>query len=319
MNTIFDNGIARFPTSALTYNDELDDGVGAQLQRIIGIYSLAIKYGIPYAHSGIKNLLITALDPYQTQDELNIFLQRINDLFQLPSSDFGSQRDSRLKLTSPTKLNLNLIRLKNNLKIGKFRTFVVSNPFLLLNKDPDAYLLAVPQLPMAKENKTDFTNIVVHYRRGSSSFDILPGESSPRAILNDWYIKVLNKYVAQLKSAGTKYHIDVFTDMPRQDMDFPPLAFQRDFWRQLPRFENDMIRIHGEDLNKTTFVDFGDSLTVHYGGDPIDDLMHMAQADIFIMSRSSFSFVGALLNRSGKIIAPPNFWHKNLSSWITEN
>lgn len=101
MKTIINNGRARFPTSALTYNDEIDDGVGAQLQRIIGIYSLSVKYGIPYVHSGIKNLLITALDPYQTEEELNIFIQRINELFYLPSSDLGSQRESRLKLTSP--------------------------------------------------------------------------------------------------------------------------------------------------------------------------------------------------------------------------
>ena len=319
MNSIFNNGRARFPTSALTYNDDIDDGVGAQLQRIIGIYSLSVKYGIPYVHSGIKNLLITALDPYQTEEELNIFLQRINELFHLPSSDFGSQRDSRLKLTSPTKLNLGLIRLRNRLKIGKYRTFVISNPYLLLNKDPDAYLLALPQLPIVKAPKKDITNIVVHYRRGSNSFDVLPGESAPRAILNEWYLKVLNKYVAQLKADNKKYHIDVFTDMPKQDIDFPPLTFQRDFWKQLPRFENDMIKIHGEDLSQTTFGDFGDLLTVHYGGDPINDLMHMAQADLFIMSRSSFSFVGALLNRNGKIVAPPNFWHKNLSSWTIEN
>lgn len=319
MKSIFNNGRARFPTSALTYNDEIDDGVGAQLHRIIGIYSLSARYGIPYVHSGIKNLLITALDPYQSPEALNIFLQRVNTLFQLPSSDFETQRDSKFKLTSPTKLNLNLIRLKNKLRIGNYHTFVVSNPFLLLNKDPNAYLLSVPHLPTAMDIEKDFTNIVVHYRRGSSSFDILPGESQPRAILNDWYLKVLNKYVAQLKANNIKYHIDVFTDMPKDSIDFPPLESQREFWEQLPRFENGTIRIYGEDLNQTTFKDFGDLLTVHYGGDPINDLMHMAQADIFIMSRSSFSFVGALLNQKGKIIGPPNFWHKNLSSWITED
>lgn len=319
MKSIFDNGVARFPTSAVTYNDEIDDGIGAQLQRIIGIYSLSIKYGIPYMHSGIKNLLITALDPYQTQDELNIFVKRINDFFWLPSSDFGTQRDSRVKLTSPTQLNLNFIRLQNRLRFGKFSTFVISNPFLLLNRDPDTYLLAVPYLPKVKKAEKDYKNIVVHYRRGSSSFDILPGESTPRAIFNDWYLKVLNKYVSQLKVDNVRFHIDVFTDMPKQDVDFHPLAFQRDFWKQLPRFENDIIKIHGEDLNQTTFRDFGDLLTVHYGGDPIDGLMHMAQADILIMSRSSFSFVGALLNRKGRIVVPPDFWHKNLSTWTIES
>jgi len=319
MNSIFKNGILRFPASALTYNDEIDDGVGAQLHRIIGIYTLSVLYRIPYRHTGIKNLLITALDPYQTQKELDVYIRRINEIFELPSSDFGSQRDYKFELPSPTKLNLNLIRLKNRLRIGKFRTFVISNPFVILNKNPDAYLLAIPQLPMAENTKRDFVNIVVHYRRGSSSFDILPGESAPRAILNEWYLKVLNKYVDQLKADKIKYHIDLFTDMPKHNLDFAPIAFQRDFWKQLPRFEKEMITIHGEDLNQTTFKDFGDSLTVHYGGDPLNDLMHMAEADLLIMSRSSFSFVGALLNRNGKIIVPPNFGHNNLSSWITED
>ena len=319
MKSIFNNGKARFPSSALTYNDSIDDGVGAQLHRIIGVYTLSTLYGIPYQHSGIKNLLITALDPYQTQEELDSYIKRINDIFKLPSSDFGSQKDFRLQLTTPTKLDLNLIRLKNKFKVGKDRTVVISNPFLLLNKNPDAYLLALPALPTVNVTESDFVKVVVHYRRGSSSFDVLPGEAAPRAILNEWYLKVLNKYVNQLQANGQNYHIDVFTDMPRHDLDFTPLAFQRDFWKQLPRFENEMITVHGEDLNKTTFKDFGNSLTVHYGGDPLDDLFHMAQADLLIMSRSSFSFVGALLNRKGKIIAPPNFSHKKVSTWISED
>lgn len=319
MNSVFNNGIARFPTSALTYNDRIDDGVGAQLQRIIGIYSLSIKYGIPYVHSEIKNLLITALDPYQTKDELNIFLQRINEHFRLPSSDFGSQRDSKLELTSPTKLDLNRIRLKNRLRIGKVSTFVISNPFLLLNKDPDTYLFAVPHLPKVPDSKKECINIVVHYRRGSSSFDILPGESAPRAVMNDWYLKVLRKYVSKLKMENIKYHIDVFTDMPKQDVDFTPPSFQRYFWKQLPRFDNETIKIYGEKLDDTIFREFNSLLTVHYGGDPINDLMQMGQADILVMSRSSFSFVGALLNRKGKVVVPPNFWHKNLSTWTIES
>jgi hypothetical protein len=319
MKSIFQNGIARFPTSVLTYNDEIDDGVGAQLHRIIGVYTLSVLYGIPYKHSGIKNLLITALDPYQTQGELDLYIKRINDMFALPSSDFGGQEDSRYLLNTPTKLDLNLIRLKNKLKFGEARTLVISNPFLLLNRNPDAYLLALPELPAVKITKKDFVKVVVHYRRGSSSFDVLPGESSPRAILNNWYLEVLNKYVNQLEANGEKYHIDVFTDMPKHDINFAPLAFQRNFWKQLPRFENEMIAVHGEDLNKTTFKNFGNSLTVHYGGDPLNDLMHMAEADLLIMSRSSFSFVGALLNRQGKVISPPNFGHKKLSSWIAEN
>jgi len=34
------------------------------------------------------------------------------------------------------------------------------------------------------------------------------------------------------------------------------------------------------------------------------------------MSRSSVSYVGALLNSEGKIYYPPDFWHNPLKKWV---
>jgi hypothetical protein len=48
----------------------------------------------------------------------------------------------------------------------------------------------------------------------------------------------------------------------------------------------------------------------------IDCLRKLATADILIMSRSSFSYVGAILNRNGIVLYHP-FWHPAPSSWIT--
>jgi hypothetical protein len=44
----------------------------------------------------------------------------------------------------------------------------------------------------------------------------------------------------------------------------------------------------------------------------------MSEADILITSRSSYSYVGGLLNLKGKIIIPSGFWHSKLNSWVLE-
>jgi hypothetical protein len=42
----------------------------------------------------------------------------------------------------------------------------------------------------------------------------------------------------------------------------------------------------------------------------------MSDADFLLIGKSSFSFVGALLNSKGLVISP-NFWHKGPESWLT--
>jgi hypothetical protein len=49
---------------------------------------------------------------------------------------------------------------------------------------------------------------------------------------------------------------------------------------------------------------------------PIDCLRKLATADVLVMSRSSFSYVGAILNKTGIVMYHP-FWHSALSSWLT--
>jgi hypothetical protein len=55
-------------------------------------------------------------------------------------------------------------------------------------------------------------------------------------------------------------------------------------------------------------------------GDPIKALEGMCTADVLIMSRSSFSYVAAILSKQGIIIYHP-FWHSPLPEWViaTEN
>jgi hypothetical protein len=52
---------------------------------------------------------------------------------------------------------------------------------------------------------------------------------------------------------------------------------------------------------------------LHLNGDPLDALQNMISSDILVMSKSSFSYVAALMH-PGPVIYEP-FWHRPMSHW----
>lgn len=306
------------PPIALTYDNTASfDGTGAQVQRILGVYAVCKRFKIPYVHSRIADLIITPLDPFQTESELGDYLNRVNDYFSFPSSERNIDEDSKSLLQTLTRSKLLEIRIRNKIKFGQSETIAVANPFRILNQFPNIYRLAArdlnkPSVPSPKKR------IVLHYRRGSNTLDILPGESSPRALFNEWYVKTLRKYVSKYLETEEDFSVEVYTDMPKATFTYYPMTFQSNLWANEPRYSDGAIEMLGEDLQETVFHEFGKLLTVHHGGDPLQGLIAMSQADILITSRSSYSYVGGLLNLRGQVIIPPGFWHQKLDGWTLE-
>lgn len=303
---------------ALTYdNTSSFDGTGAQIQRILAIFAICRRFGIPYIHSGIKELIVTPLDPFQTESELLEYLKRVNNYFELPSDfEVGNARKVS-KLQTLSKFKLLEIRAANKFPFEKKELVAIANPFQVLNHKPELYTLTAKSLKQ-KSSASEIKRIILHYRRGSNTLDILPGESAPRGLPNEWYTKTLRKYVAKYQELGIDFRVEVYTDMPKSSFTYTPKEFQSHLWSYEPRFKNGAVDVFGEDVKNTVFAEFGDELIVHHGGDPLQGLIDMSEADILITSRSSYSYVGGLLNLKGKIIIPPGFWHSKLNSWILE-
>ncbi len=53
-------------------------------------------------------------------------------------------------------------------------------------------------------------------------------------------------------------------------------------------------------------------------GDPIETLHRMATADALLLSRSSYSYVAAILNANCIVVYHP-FWHAPLTEWLTSD
>jgi len=303
---------------ALTYDNTASfDGTGAQIQRILGVYAICKKFNIPYIHSGITELIITPLDPFQTKLEHQQYLKRVNQYFDFPADQSAGGNRTIAKLQNLTKSKLFEMRAANKINLGKKELIAIANPFKILNRMPNIYALAAENLKHLDTKTTD-KKILLHYRRGSNTMDILPGESAPRGISNEWYLRTLRKYVAIFQESGIDFTVEIYTDMPKSSFTYIPREFQSHLWSYEPRFKDGAIKVVGEDIKSTIFAEFGDKLTVHHGGDPLQGLIDMSEADILITSRSSYSYVGGLLNLRGKIIIPPGFWHSKLKSWVLE-
>ena len=63
-----------------------EDGTGAQLARILGVYAVSREFRLGYIHSPISNLLSHPLDPFQNDIQKAEYLERLNLLFAIKST-----------------------------------------------------------------------------------------------------------------------------------------------------------------------------------------------------------------------------------------
>ena len=300
----------------LTYNANVnDDGTGAQIQRILGIYAICKKYGFFYLHTPIKNLVTHPLDPFQTPKELERYLKRVNEYFNLPS-DGPMQFD---KVIDQARISIKYLRrLQLIMRLSKAKKILVeiSNPGLIVDSNPDILKLAVSDLLHLSrvESKTK-VSIILHIRRTTQEDFVISGESQPRSLPIDYYIEKLRTILASLP-LKSEYEISVFTDIPKSAFQFKPRTQDLEVWRRAGhKFVEGKIQVEALDLEKE-FEDFSPNIEFIYGGDPLDAIIQMSTADYFVMSRSSLSYLAGILNQNGKIFNPPKFSVAPLSNWI---
>ena len=129
------------------------------------------------------------------------------------------------QLQNLTNANLLKIRAFNKINFGRNYLIAVANPLQVINQIPDTYKLASRNL-INTNSESAIKKIVLHYRRGSNTLDILPGESKPRGLPNSWYLRVLRKYVEMYENLGINFTIEIFTDMPKSSFVYQPRDFQ---------------------------------------------------------------------------------------------
>jgi hypothetical protein len=299
----------------LSYDSESnEDGTGAQLARILGLYGVSQEYGLGYIHSPISNLLSHPLDPFQNDVQKAKYLERLNQLFALKSSPPLSS-PKYIKKSSLTRRFL-LLQILLSKILHQPRLILVSSPFQITNSKPDIFRFVPEVITSLREpkNRAELFNIVVHLRKIQGNI-IVTGENSPRSLPNSYYLDNIAKIISSLPKDAI-HSITIHTDVPESSTDYEVLTSDREHYLKAGHnFHNGTIKVESENL-EDYFKIFGNRLQIIYGGDPILALKDMANADYLVLSRSALGFVGAILNEQGKIIYPTGFPLSPLSKWV---
>ena len=305
------------PRIVLTYANHLKtDGVGAQLQRIFAIRSLAHNLGFGYQHTEIRSVAIHPLDPYQTIDEMENFVKKLNAEFAMQDSDFDHHLEYRTREVISLSFSfLFSCAFKAILKPGPILIQCVE-PYAVSELDPNLYSDLRSFIPNFHATPTQQHVIGIHYRRGVGGFSVQTGEKISRELTADYFVSVANKIVSENNNGN--FRLVVFTDAPSTDGTYRPPVDQLDLWKSSQRFAEGEMQLLGLDLEQI-FEKASPHVDIVYGGDPLDVIKRLSGMPYLVLSRSSFGYVAALLNGSGVIFFPSKFWHTPKRGWKVMN
>lgn len=301
------------PKIALTYDASVKpDGVGAQLQRILAIRSLAKNLNISYLHTPISSVAIHPLDPYQTQEEMKEFLDRLNSKFYM-ASDQLIEKSENFKMERPA-LTFPLLAGAIIRSFVKRKMIFIScaEPYSVSEFDLKKFDGISEFLPNFAGAENENFKIAIHIRWGVGGMAIQKGEKISRQITLDYYVKLLESILLGVK--GDSISVTIFTDAPSKDVEFRIPSGQKDLWENSTSVNGDTMSVIGLDV-ENHFSRLGIEPQIVRGGDPLWAITEMANSDVLIMSRSSFSYVAGILNEGQGVYYPSSFWHKPLKNW----
>lgn len=301
------------PGIILTYeSNSIQDGVGAQAQRLLAIRGLAEYLKLSYAHTGIQNITIHPLDSHQDQESYNSFLTRLNEQFYFPSNTVTTW-DEVYPEISTRKLGFRLLfQLLLRYRFGRRCIVRICECYDIVDTLPKIYSLSTHIIAdrFVAEPRTNVQNrpkvIAVHYRSVPGSYSVYRGESRTRQLEPERIVKLVNKIIASNKNC--RFEVRIFTDSPPVDLSLPVLASQEYLWRGTPGYESGRLYLKAGSIHKA-FEKVDAEVNYLIGGDPLEAMIGMVNSDILIASKSSLSYVASLFFVGIRAYIPFEFWH----------
>jgi hypothetical protein len=294
----------------LTYdNAARTDGVGSQLHRIYGIYAISRLLGTSYLHSPLTGVDYQGLAALEENAADPGFHDEFNDLFQIESDAVPAEDFHTICLPSISlAVFQQLVAMFDTQKTAGRPSLVrIVMPFGIADRFPDCFELCkdispFPPSPSLHEGRP--LRVAVHVRRGE-----LFVLDSDRMLPNAYYIAVAQRIAGVLATLRCDYQIELYTEVPGSEF-----VVQPDHHGISGRIRTPAVV--GPEMGRLEEFSVLPNLLHCVNGRAIDCIRGLATADILVMSRSSLSYLGAILNRRGIVLYHP-FWHPSPSSWMT--
>ena len=286
---------------ALTYaNDRCQDGAGAQLQRLLGVYAISRHLGIPYVHSPLMRVGYQGLAALEKNAGSDNLTEEYNRIFRLPS-DLDLPADPVVHLLNDADV-ASIDSIKAMQTHGGFHLVRVVYPYPITDQHPEVYRCLKAISPF-RYRASEVFRLAVHVRRGE-----LFAVDGHRMLPNSYYVSTALRFQEILRRLEIPCVCELYTEVATKAFDITPQHHGI----------NERISANvAIDPAMSRLEDFDaiPNLVRFINTDPIDTLRRMATADALILSRSSFSYIAAVLSQNCIVLYYP-FWHAPMEDWV---
>lgn len=315
----------------LAFNNERIDGVGAQFLRKLFAYRLAKKYELGYWDVPLKEFHVHPSDGVENVEDYEVLKLKLNLMFRFPTDANLQKNPVIIRETKLPKVlrkvlykyRIPLFLCANTLLLRLRKTVVVyiddlsyelQKKLTKFRAESEKELRIYPE-KSSMPRKTSWMKIVVHIRRGDITLNQNIDNHQVRFIKLQEYENILSKLVRELDDKKIDFKIDILTDASIHNYKYRPLQSQKSYWRDLGVLVNDdYVEIPESNLKSLSLLD--PRIEVLRNLDIVETFQRFLDADALVISKSSFSYLAALLRNHGVTFYFP-FWHPSPPEWRT--
>jgi hypothetical protein len=261
-------------------------------------------------------------DNLNTPQEKEVFVLELNEFLNLGGSSCQKKHQTRQVHTSrffqlPGALFTYFsLRKFLNYVLNRHELLIIDNPVNLTLRYPNirSHFTKAPRASNFKSINDDpqssqekVCRIHVHIRRGLISKNVLGNRYVP----TEWFLSLLLPIQATLDRLEVRCEFTIHTDVHEGNIHWSTSGVSAESMAYLKNGGN---RIDKDSNFTLEYEDFSislselESIKIVTELNPLESWKLMQEADILVIGKSSFSFVGALLNQSAQVISPVGFY-----------
>jgi hypothetical protein len=291
---------------AITYDQSATDGVGAQLQRIYGLYALSRGLNTKYVHTPLGRVDYQGLMPMLAGRTKPDFASSYNSFFSLPSDDFDLDNCERVRPIDHLDQSTVERYRRHAANTGRPVLLRALSGYGYTDRHPECYKSLSAVTPYRGYRATGPVRVCMHVRRG----DNVPPRKDRRYrwLSNAYYMRVCRTVLEALYAQRATFVVRLHTEMPPRPYTLHPGTPGLYFDLEQPS-------TIGPEQNALEDFDTLPNLETVLNVEAREALDDFATADVLILALSSFSYLGGLLNPHGLVVYAP-WWHPPLPDWL---
>jgi hypothetical protein len=229
------------------------------------------------------------------------FAARYNAFFSLPSDDFDLERCERVRVHYLDENKVEHYR-EHAAATGRPVLLQAHEPYGYTDGHPAAYQALRAVSPYRGYRAVGPVRVSIHLRLGDHMV------RRERSLPNAYYVRACGAVVDVLRQQGAPFIVRLHTEVPPRPYTLHP-GISGLYLRLDEPATIDPAEYALEDFEALP------NLEMVLNVEPREALDDFATADVLILSRSDFGYLGGLLNPHGLVISAPNY-HAAMPEWL---